>query len=72
LLDRVREETPDDPLWSGVHEMREAARTARIEFRDDIVDPPLYRVSSPGRPDVDVACLLYRSGKDGGVPPARG
>ncbi|MBV9290952.1 MAG: ABC transporter ATP-binding protein, partial [Frankiales bacterium] len=55
LLDRIREEDPDEPMWSGVRGVEAAGDGVRVDFRDDCVDPPLYDV---GRQQV--ACLLYR------------
>ncbi|HEU5033197.1 MAG TPA: ABC transporter ATP-binding protein [Mycobacteriales bacterium] len=55
LLDRIKADDPDEPLWSGVRDVRRSSGGVDVEFRDDCVDPPLYRVDQQ-----DVACLLYR------------
>jgi peptide/nickel transport system ATP-binding protein len=72
LLDRVRADDPDEPMWSGVREIRAQSKSATIEFRDDYIDPPLYQVA-----ESRVACLLYRSHSGNssnavGEPPAPG
>lgn len=55
LLDQIRAEDPHEPLWTGVRQVETEPGGVRVEFRDDCVDPPLYRVG-----EQDVACLLYR------------
>jgi oligopeptide/dipeptide ABC transporter ATP-binding protein len=55
LLDEIKAENPDEPIWTGVREVRTEAKAATVEFREDFVDPPLYDTGG-----VDVACLLYR------------
>jgi peptide/nickel transport system ATP-binding protein len=55
LLERLRADDPDEPLWTGVRAVTAETGAARVEFREDCVDPPLYRVG-----EQDVACLLYR------------
>jgi peptide/nickel transport system ATP-binding protein len=70
LLDSVRASDPAEPLWSGVRDISVDDGAARVDFRDDCIDPPLYRVGGAVAP-VDVACLLYRdqsSRSDGGPP----
>ena len=53
VLDRIRAENPDEPLWRGVDELTEERDGLHLRFHEH-VDPPL-------RPDgaVDVACVLY-------------
>ena len=60
LLDRIREDDPREPLWSGVRDVRAREGGAAVEFRDDYVDPPLYPVG-----EQQVACLLYRDNENG-------
>jgi oligopeptide/dipeptide ABC transporter ATP-binding protein len=55
LLEQVRAEDPDEPMWSGVRDVEVTGTGLQVRFRDDHVDPPLYDV---GRQQV--ACLLYR------------
>jgi oligopeptide/dipeptide ABC transporter ATP-binding protein len=55
LLDRIREDDPREPLWSGVRGTRPRDGGVDVEFRDDCIDPPLYQVG-----EQRVACLLYR------------
>src|SRR4051794_1908896 len=55
LLERIKADDPREPLWSGVTGVKPEAGGARVGFRDDLVDPPQYRVGDQG-----VACLLYR------------
>ena len=68
FLERIRAEDPHEPMWSGVADIADAGTGARVEFRTDAIDPPLY--------DVDrqhVACLLYKdgNGKGNGSKPRR-
>ena len=63
LLDRIRADDPREPLWSGVQEVRPEAGGVSVEFRDDLVDPPLYDVGKQ-----QVACLLYRDGVKDSLP----
>jgi hypothetical protein len=55
LLDTIRRETPGEPLWTGVRDIRVAADSVEVDFREDYVDPPLYDVGA-----TKVACLKYR------------
>ncbi len=55
LLDRIRDEDPREPLWTGVRDVRAQDGGVAVDFRDDYVDPPLYDVAGQ-----HVACLLYR------------
>jgi oligopeptide/dipeptide ABC transporter ATP-binding protein len=53
LLDRVRGENPDEPLWGGVESIEDDPKGVRVTFRPG-VDPALRRAGN-----VDVACVLY-------------
>ena len=66
LLERIKSEDPHEPMWSGVTEMTDAGSGARVEFRTDAIDPPLYEVGSQ-----QVACLLYRDGNGSKAAPRR-
>lgn len=55
LLERIRSDNPAEPLWRGVGEIRPVGEAVTVDFRDDLVDPPLYDVG-----DVKVACLKYQ------------
>ena len=61
LLERIKGEDPHEPMWTGVTGMADAGSSAKVDFRTDAVDPPLYPVG-----DQHVACLLYREGDAGG------
>jgi len=54
LLERIREEEPEEPLWKGVKDMNAEAHGVRVTFHPDI-DPPLYDTGGS-----QAACLLYR------------
>jgi oligopeptide/dipeptide ABC transporter ATP-binding protein len=56
MLERIRTEEPDEPLWTGVRAMAAEAHGVRVRFADGI-DPELYPA---GR--AEAACLLYRPG----------
>jgi peptide/nickel transport system ATP-binding protein len=60
LLDRIREDTAQDPFWSGVADVDTVAGGVDITFTDG-VDPGLNRVDG-----VDVACLLHGDAAFGG------
>ena len=60
LLERIKAEDPHEPTWSGVVDIADAGSGARVEFRTDAIDPPLYDSG-----DQHVACLLYRDGAPG-------
>jgi peptide/nickel transport system ATP-binding protein len=62
LLDAIRAESPAEPLWTGVREIRAEASKVAVDFRDDYVDPPLYDLGQ-----VHVACLKYREAPRGPV-----
>lgn len=53
LLDRIRDERPDEPLWRGVEEISESGEGVTVRFAEG-EDPPLRRAGG-----VDVACVLY-------------
>jgi hypothetical protein len=53
LLDRVRAEDPDEPLWRGVRRTAAAARQAEVEFHEPI-EPRLLVAG-----DVQVECHLH-------------
>ena len=54
LLERIREEEPEEPLWKGVKEMRPEAHGVHVSFEPGI-DPPLYETDG-----ARAACLLYK------------
>lgn len=63
LLERIRAEEPDEPLWSGVETLEAAGADLRVRFAEG-TDPALRRAGG-----VDVACVLYPgtgSGSDSG------
>jgi peptide/nickel transport system ATP-binding protein len=64
LLERIKAEDPDEPTWSGITDIADAGSSARVEFRTDAIDPPLYDVGTQ-----QVACLLYR--EENGSKPRR-
>jgi oligopeptide/dipeptide ABC transporter ATP-binding protein len=53
LLDRIRQEDPDEPLWRGVDSIEPEGNGVAIRFRE-AGSPPLRRAGT-----VDVACVLY-------------
>ncbi|MGH3629171.1 MAG: ABC transporter ATP-binding protein [Sciscionella sp.] len=53
LIARVRQDTEDDPFWTGVREMETQAQGVRFRFNDG-VDPGLNPID-----EVGVACLLH-------------
>jgi peptide/nickel transport system ATP-binding protein len=68
LLDRIRAEAPEEPLWHGVESIEPDGAGVVVRFRE--ADPPALRRSG----NVDVACVLYpdedhegRPGLTGGV-----
>ncbi len=66
LLDRVREEAPDEPLWAGVESITDAGSGVRVEFQPG-VDPALRRAGG-----VEVACVLYPDEGSSGDGPTGG
>ncbi len=61
LLERMRSEDPDEPLWKGVDAMETRGDAVELRFHDG-VDPALRPVSG-----VEVACVLYPAA-DGSQP----
>lgn len=59
ILDRIRAEAPDEPLWAGVESITDTDHGVRIDFRAG-EDPALR-----GAGGVDVACVLYPDEDDG-------
>lgn len=53
LLDRMRAEAPEEPLWGGVDAITDHGHGVRIDFHEG-VDPALRRAGG-----VEVACVLY-------------
>jgi oligopeptide/dipeptide ABC transporter ATP-binding protein len=73
LLQRIREENPDEPLWQGVDRIEGTGDGVTVHFHES-EDPPLRRAGG-----VEVACVLYpdegsasTTGSGGGVPPYSG
>ncbi|MEP9383447.1 ABC transporter ATP-binding protein [Nocardioides sp. KR10-350] len=56
LMDRIRAENPDEPLWQGVEAIEDTGSGVRVRFHEG-VDPALRRAGG-----VDVACVLYAGG----------
>ena len=56
VLDQVRAETADDPLWRGVREVETTPRGVAVSFEPG--EPPPLRAAG----DVEVACVLYPDG----------
>ena len=54
MLERIRAEEPDEPLWKGVKAMTAEAHGVRVTFEPGI-DPPLYETDGSR-----AACLLYK------------
>ncbi len=53
LLDRIKAENPDEPMWTGVRGIQDAGNAVEVQFEP--ADAPELRRSGP----VDVACVLY-------------
>ena len=53
-LEKIRDEEPDEPLWTGVKAMNAEAHGVRVTFEPGI-DPPLYDTDGSR-----AACLLYK------------
>lgn len=53
LLDRIRAEDPEEPLWGGVERIEPDGDHVNVQFHEG-VDPPLRRAGG-----VEVACVLY-------------
>ncbi len=56
LLERIRAENPDEPLWRGVSSVEDSGKGVEVTFHEP-VDPPLRDADG-----VEVACVLYPSG----------
>ncbi len=54
LLEKIRDEEPDEPMWTGVKAMNAEAHGVRVTFEPGI-DPPLYDTDG-----ARAACLLYK------------
>ena len=54
MLEQIRAEEPDEPLWKGVKDIRAEARGVRVTFEPGI-DPELYDTGGSR-----AACLLYK------------
>jgi peptide/nickel transport system ATP-binding protein len=54
LLEKIRAEEPDEPMWTGVKAMNAEAHGVRVTFEPGI-DPPLYDTDG-----ARAACLLYK------------
>ena len=53
ILDSIRQERADEPLWQGVSDISESSEGVTVTFHDG-VDPALRRSGG-----VDVACILH-------------
>jgi len=53
LLERIRSEDPDEPMWRGVEEINETSAGVEVVFHDGV--DPLLR----GSGGVEVACVLH-------------
>ncbi len=54
MLENVRADSPDEPLWRGVQSMTAETHAVRVTFSPGI-DPPLYDTGGS-----EAACLLYK------------
>jgi peptide/nickel transport system ATP-binding protein len=54
MLEEIRAEEPDEPLWKGVKDIRAESGGVRVTFEPGI-DPELYDTGG-----ARVACLLYK------------
>jgi oligopeptide/dipeptide ABC transporter ATP-binding protein len=54
LLEQIRDDEPDEPMWKGVKAMTAETHGVRVSFEPGI-DPPLYETDG-----AKAACLLYR------------
>jgi oligopeptide/dipeptide ABC transporter ATP-binding protein len=59
LLERIRAEQPDEPMWRGVRGMTAEPHGVRVDFEPGI-DPELYPAGAS-----HAACLLHRPGVQG-------
>jgi oligopeptide/dipeptide ABC transporter ATP-binding protein len=58
LLDRIKTENPDEPLWTGVRGIEPAGNAVEVQFQP--ADSPALRRAG----GVDVACVLYPAEPD--------
>ena len=56
MLEQIRAEEPDEPLWKGVREITAETHGVRVKFEPGI-DPELYETGG-----ARAACLLYKPG----------
>jgi oligopeptide/dipeptide ABC transporter ATP-binding protein len=54
MLEEIRAEDPDEPLWKGVKNLQAETHGVRVTFEPGI-DPPLYETGG-----ARAACLLYK------------
>ena len=54
MLEEIRAEDPDEPLWKGVKDIQAETHGVRVTFEPGI-DPRLYETGG-----AQAACLLYR------------
>ncbi|MEO6512303.1 MAG: ABC transporter ATP-binding protein [Nocardioides sp.] len=54
LLDRIKAENPDEPLWKGVRDIADAGNGVEVQFEP--ADSPKLRKAG----GVEVACILYQ------------
>jgi peptide/nickel transport system ATP-binding protein len=66
LLDRIRQENRDEPMWLGVDSVEESGGGVEVTFHE-AVDPPL-RQDGP----VEVACVLYGEKPEAAAEPKAG
>jgi oligopeptide/dipeptide ABC transporter ATP-binding protein len=59
LLDRIKAENPDEPLWKGVRAIEPAGNGVEVQFQP--ADSPRLRRTG----GVDVACVLYPAEPEG-------
>jgi oligopeptide/dipeptide ABC transporter ATP-binding protein len=62
LLDRIRREKPDEPLWQGISSIETEGNALLVSFHDG-VDPALRRAGG-----VEVACVHYGEEPAAGRP----
>ena len=61
LLERIRAEDPDEPLWQGVERIEPDGDHVSVHFHEG-VDPALRPAGG-----VEVACVLYGETPEGSV-----
>ena len=59
ILDTIRAEDPEEPLWSGIESIDDSGSGVTVHFH--AADPPLLRRAG----EVDVACVLYPDQEQG-------